>query len=153
VSTAKIENMIDKLKELDNNTFSLIQEINNITKDINQRVDIIWRSLCDLSGRKINWYSFNNDSPPFDTGETTGGSFDIRIHKDFISLVGEFDKIGHGHLYDNGFPTEFLYESNEKWNKKVLDDLQRVKKEKEILNQIQNKLSAEEWEYLKDILK
>ncbi len=83
---------------------------------ISQKVNLIWRYICKVSERHLDWWAFSYDT-------STGGCFDPAHDSRFIEITGESSEfvttVGDYETYDNphykyqtGFPTELLWDEN-----------------------------------------
>jgi hypothetical protein len=102
------------------------REYNNLISRISDRVDTIWRKICKISGRKLDWWAFENDVDLGNGNGSTGGEFDPESDRDFITIIGDVTR--NDSEYDDGFPTRFLWEDD--WEKEVVQSLEADKKEK-----------------------
>lgn len=143
------------------------RDYNAIVKEVNDRVDYIWRTLCKLTNRKLEWYAFQNDVE-FDRGEgSDGGSFDIETDFHYIRLHGNFSERPFDGAYSEGFPTYFLWTDDSVWIEEVLTHIEsnktKLEKEKQeakqkkessnayrkaIIKSIKSKLTKEELNYI-----
>ena len=165
--------MIDYKKLVD----SLSDE--NITKkayekalsQIDDRVDEIWRYICKVSKRKLEWYAFSNDVEYGNGNGSSGGEFDPILYSKYIDLIGEYPAWYDGNYdYDDGFPTELLWDADwqttiknhtalakkaieEKKNKTVLAKAEKTAKDKLMKQKVKDKLASlltkEELKYIK----
>lgn len=155
--------MIEELK--DENTLTVSRQ-NEILHIIHNRVDEIWRYICNHCKVKLLWYSFDNDEVALsNSGDgSDGGSFDVELYADEICLIGEWGPAKNLSIYEYGFPTYFLYTNYEqevkevikkfrdkyKNSKKSLMEKENKKKQK-LINKI-SKLSISELESVLQIL-
>jgi hypothetical protein len=151
----------------------------NITKkaydkalsQISDRVNEIWRYICKVSKRKLEWYAFSNDVEYGDGDGSSGGEFDPSLYSKYIDLIGEYQTWYDGNYdYDDGFPTELLWDVNwqttiknhtslakkaieEKKNKTVLAKEEKTEKDKLMKQKVKDKLASfltkEELKYVK----
>lgn len=111
----------------------------NITKrahdaaleQISQKVNEIWRHICKVSKRKLDWWAFSNDVSLGRGNGSTGGNFDPENDAEFIEITGEnsFHKSDF-YEYNGGFPTSFLWEDYETIVAQHLKDVEKKEKEK-----------------------
>jgi hypothetical protein len=147
--------MIVELKN-DKGNLTVIKRAEILTS-IHDRVDKIWRYICDAAGVTLNWYSFSNDKHAYnnDGNGSDGGFFDPYEYGDFIDLIGEWYPSERLSVFEEGFPTKFLYsdfekevhcvlgirqEEEERQKKKRKKAYQKSKQKKEVLTKL-SKLS------------
>jgi len=137
---------------------------------ISDRVDVIWRYIMKVSNRKLGWYCFSTDIHAFDNSGngSDGGYFDPKRYNKFIELVGEFTCHYDNNFYEynDGFPTELLWDENyketilasinkskEKFQKEKEKDkttrLERGRKKDALIASIKTKLTKEELKLVK----
>src|SRR6185437_5159936 len=82
------------------------------------------------SDRNLDWYAFRNDVSYGHGNGSSGGEFDPIEDKEWIEMQGDFDECDvPGYLYNDGFPTFFLWDGNGTAYKKVVrDHLKEIKK-------------------------
>ncbi len=137
------------------------KEYNEVVAAIGNKVDEIWRLIIRASGRKLDWYAFQNDVSYGRGNGSSGGEFDPETDMKEIMLKGEFTDVKDG-LYDHydyhySFPTEFLWLENykeivfkhlEECKTKSENKKNKQKKVKEdkgrLVNSIKSKLTPEE---------
>lgn len=131
-----------------------------IIKDIDKRVDYIWRTLMRISGRKLDWYAFQNDVDLGRGNGSTGGCFNPKTDSEFIELDGQYSRRDVDGYFENGFPTHFLWTEDGVWqqevlshieqNKKIINNRQKDEQQKKnaVIASIKKKLTAEELKYI-----
>lgn len=144
-------------------------EYDEIIENISDRVHHIWSNLCKMNGRQIEWYAFSNDIEDHNGNGITGGHFDPYEHKDWIELIGDFDRIkAEEYIYNDGFPTKYLWTQDDKWKAEVIENyeysinkakldkeakkngrLNLKNKKEEMKNIIKSKLTKEELKFIK----
>ena len=87
------------------------KEYDEIIALIAERVNEIWRFICEVSNRKLDWWAFQNDLSLGNGNGSTGGEFDPENDADEITIEG-LNKYWHNpyYAYNEGFPTRFLWE-------------------------------------------
>jgi hypothetical protein len=146
-----------------------VKKQNEILSLIHKKVDDIWKYIITASERHLHWYSFSNDENAYSNSGngSDGGRFSLEDYSEQIDLVGEFSQLSnHYYNYNEGFPSEYLWEDN--W-KEIVDnhikdaickqnkaDLKRNnnlvkkgKKEAELMKSIKSKLTKEEFNFIK----
>lgn len=99
------------------------KEYDDAIEKISQRTNKIWRFICKVSERKLDWWAFSNDVSLGRGNGSTGGYFDPETDSEYIELtgdcgnfltdVGDFETYDNPHyLYHTGFPTELLWDNN-----------------------------------------
>lgn len=108
------------------------KDYDDILEAIAEKVNIIWREICKLSGRKVVWWAFSNDVDLGKGNGSTGGDFDLKNDSEWIEIIGEYGYHENPlYEYECGFPTEFLWIDN--WRDIVtfhLNEIERLKIEK-----------------------
>lgn len=128
---------------------------------INKKVDEIWKYIIASSERSLNWYDYSNSYSGSDVG-----NFCLDEYLDQIKFIGEFCLLVNNYYdYNEGFPTEYLWEEN--W-KNIVDDHTKIsilkqgeadseyignfeknkKNEREIMKSIKSKLTKKEYNFL-----
>lgn len=148
-----------------------VKEYRQIIAAIGEKVDEIWRYILEKSGRKLEWWAFRNDVSYGRGNGSSGGEFDPEEDKEFIEIIGNYSdsKFPSGtntpYQYDEGFPTELLWDENWKEtvrkniqdSKDALEKFKQQKKEKAALRKqkdaemtatIKAKLTPEEVKFL-----
>lgn len=130
------------------------KEYNEIVAAIGDKVHDIWTFICEVSGRNIDWYAFQNDVSYGRGNGSSGGSFDPDTDKETIDLQGEFDHCDYdGYEYNEGFPTSFLWTDYKPIVEKHYKDAKakhakkkvaKRKKHDELVSSIKKKLTVEE---------
>ena len=139
------------------------KEYDKLIENIEDRVNKIWRQICKISKRKLEWWAFENDVDLGHGNGSTGGEFDPKEYRDFITIIGDVTRSGSE--YDDGFPTRFLWQDDfeeevvrsleadkvEQLNEKQLAKQKReelkIRKEK-FKTIIKSKLTKEEFKYI-----
>jgi hypothetical protein len=133
------------------------KEYRQIIEQINNKINEIWRWICAESNREIDWWSFRNDISYGHGNGSSGGEFDPVNDNDWIDITGDVENCNlPGYLYNDGFPTEFLWENYKKVVKAHLKECRKREKEEsaakqqsndryvELVASIKKKLTAEE---------
>jgi hypothetical protein len=116
------------------------KEYNKILSLIANRVDEIWRYICSISHRTLDWWAFSNDVYDGEGNGSSGGEFNPEHDKEWIEIIGESTCISGSYLFNDGFPTDYLWAENyQKLVKKEIalaeendkKQKQKVKKKKE----------------------
>lgn len=146
-----------------------VKKQNEILSLVTQKVDEIWRYIIKSSERILSWYSFSNDDHAYsnDGNGSDGGYFSIKEYPEQIHFIGEFSQLSnHYYDYNEGFPTEYLWEEN--WQE-IVDNhikdaickqnkadsknnnklVKKGKKETELMKSIKSKLTKEEFNFIK----
>ena len=139
------------------------REYDAIIEEIGERVGYVWRKLLKISGRRLNWYAFQNDVEYDDGDGSSGGSFDPETDGEFIELSGDYASREVDGDFATGFPTRFLWTDDDVWQQEVLNHIDQNKKLKEsekqkaeltkvartkIIESIKSKLTKEELKYV-----
>jgi len=143
------------------------REYDKIVDQIGDRTGEIWRQLCKISNRKLDWWAFGNDVELDRGNGSTGGEFDPNKYKKWIEITGKYDRNYDEYDYDAGFPTEFLWTPDDKWQEIVIKNIKeldtKIKRDKELSKQkreelkerkqkmrkvIESKLTKEELKYI-----
>lgn len=123
----KYKELVDKLSDKNISEKDYGSAINYIE----ERIDYIWRKICDLTGYDLSWYVFDNEE---DEIESEGGTFDPKIYSErirFYSNGWPFFNV-ENNPFSDGFPTRFLWTEDDKWIKEVEESVKNsAKKEKE----------------------
>jgi hypothetical protein len=143
-----------------NNPDIIKREYDAIIAEIDNRVTHIWKTLMKISGRKLDWYAFQNDVDLGRGNGSTGGQFDPKTDSEFIELGGEYSRRDVDGDFQNGFPTRFLWTEDSVWQQEVLSHIEqnrqatnkKYKNEQQKKNAmivlIKQKLTAEELKYI-----
>lgn len=118
-----------------NNPHISKREYEAIVECVNDRVNHIWRTLLKTSGRKIEWWAFQNDVSLGDGDGSTGGEYDPATDSEFIELIGEWDaNLERDGDFAVGFPTRFLWTEDIVWQAEVInrtkDNVKKIKQER-----------------------
>ena len=98
----------EMVDELSNATISK-QRYDEILYSIDALVGDIWRVILSISKRTMTWWAFKNDVD-LDNRGSTGGEFDPNTDGEWITIIGDSTRLNKdGYLYNDGFPTEFLW--------------------------------------------
>ncbi len=98
-------------------------------QQINKKCDEIWRWICKESKRKLEWWAFQNDMSYGHGNGSSGGEFDPVNDAAEITIIGENEWCQiPGYLYNDGFPTSFLYEDYKSIVKEHLKDIKKAHK-------------------------
>lgn len=103
------------------------REYDAIIEEIGERVDYVWHELLKISGRRLNWYAFQNDIEYDDGDGSSGGSFDPETDGEFIELSGDYASREVDGDFATGFPTRFLWTDDDIWTKEVLNHIAQNK--------------------------
>lgn len=132
------------------------KEERKILEKINGRFDYIVKKIFEAEGCRLKWYDYGEDV------------FCYNVYKDWTCFVGEADG-DYLKYYHDGFPSEWFYEDfedNLKLNIEKFKQEEKDKKEKErqkrlerkiikerMIENISNKLNAEELKWFKKNIK
>ena len=78
---------------------------------IDTKVDEVWKYICKVSNRKLDWWAFQNDVSYGRGDGSSGGNFDPATDSEFIEIEGDNSHASNEfYEYNDGFPTRFLWE-------------------------------------------
>lgn len=133
------------------------KEYDKIVAAIGDKVNDIWRFIINASGRKLDWWAFSNDVSYGHGNGSSGGTFDPQNDAEFIDIGGENSySESDDYLYNDGFPTRFLWEDYKQEVVKHVEDCKKLKKaaaekrkeaaaqKKALVESIKKKLTKEE---------
>lgn len=144
------------------------KEYEKIIAVINDKVGDIWCYICEVSNRQLDWWTFDNDVSYGHGGGFSGGEFDPVEYKEWIEITGEYELLYKNkyYPYNNGFPTELLW--NTDWKETVEENIKesfhkhsesklslKIKREetkiknKKLIESIRQKLTKEELKLIK----
>lgn len=111
------------------------RDYDKIIDKISNRVNFIWRKICEIDKHELEWWAFKNDIEYANGNGSSGGYFDPETCMNFIELTGDWDEdnigdvnVGVYYLYESGFPTEFLWTKDNVWMDIVKKEIEETKK-------------------------
>ncbi len=117
------------------------KEYRQIIEQIGNEVNEIWRWICKESRRGLDWWAFRNDVSYGHGNGSSGGEFDPQEDVEWIEIGGEADYCDlPGYLYNDGFPTSFLWEDYKPIVKAHLAEIKKKHKEAEAIRKKNEKL-------------
>ena len=122
------------INKIDKKEFDLLydkhtskEDYDKLIEKVTVRVDYIWREICKIQGRDIDWYDFDNgsDASDFDA------KFDENDYAEKVDLYGKFERFDDNGSFATSFPTRFIWEDFEDEVKKIFEKEEKGRLEKE----------------------
>jgi hypothetical protein len=102
-----------KFKDIHVKIVELKKQNDNIERAISKRCNEILRLICKHYKQKFEWFAFDNDRSE---RNYEGGYFDPIAYKTTVGITGVYGNIKK---YQDGFPTNFLFLSDEEIKKQL----------------------------------
>jgi len=92
-----------------------VKEQKDLQNRFNEKCGQIWHFICKKYNKKLDWFSFSNDTE-YDSGDgSDGGYFDPKDYSEYVEFIGGYKRTYDDFPFDNGFDTSLLFVSDSDW--------------------------------------